>query len=106
MYVQEILVPHSSSLLLFASSAQTHIFPEIRIDAIRFLDLLLERLPEVLVDGWTEGGKSHGGRILEGYLGLLGTTNESDEPQGTLFFRNRAQCKFIISRLDQGRFDC
>lgn len=73
---QEDLIPHSPVLLLFTTSAQTHIFPEIRIDAIRFLDLLLEHIPDVVTEGWAQSAESHGRRVLEGYLGVLdaGTT--------------------------------
>ncbi|OBZ80001.1 Testis-expressed sequence 10 protein [Grifola frondosa] len=77
------LVPHSPVLLLFTTSAQTHIFPEIRIDAVRFLDLFLEVIPSVVVEGWTQGSSGHGQRVLEGYLGILnaGTTfGESGGP--------------------------
>ncbi|KAH0838365.1 hypothetical protein J3R83DRAFT_6645 [Lanmaoa asiatica] len=65
------LIPHVPLLLLFAASAQTHIFPEIRIDAVRFLDLLLDAVPESVVCGWNESGHGHGKRALEGYLGIL-----------------------------------
>jgi hypothetical protein len=68
---QKDLIPHVPLLLLFAASAQTHIFPEIRIDAIRFLDLLLDAVPESVVCGWNESGLGHGKRVLEGYLGIL-----------------------------------
>ncbi|KAI1793922.1 hypothetical protein LXA43DRAFT_884849 [Ganoderma leucocontextum] len=71
------LTPHSPVLLLFTTSAQTHIFPEIRIDAVRFLDVYLEYIPEVVTEGWMHpGGGSHGRRVMEGYLGILnaGTT--------------------------------
>lgn len=73
---QENLVPHASVLVLFTTSAQTHIFPEIRIDAVRFLDLLLEHMPNTVVDGWARPSGAHGRRVLEGYLGILnaGTT--------------------------------
>ncbi|KAH6917308.1 hypothetical protein BKA70DRAFT_1418067 [Coprinopsis sp. MPI-PUGE-AT-0042] len=67
----ENLIPHSHLLLLYTTSAQTHIFPEIRIDAVRFLDVFLEKMPEVLVEGLDHSVKGHGHRILEGYLGLL-----------------------------------
>ncbi|KAH9847335.1 hypothetical protein C2E23DRAFT_741971 [Lenzites betulinus] len=66
------IIPHSPVLLLFTTSAQTHIFPEIRIDAIRFLDIFLEYIPDVVTEGWTrQGSGSHGRRVLEGYLGIL-----------------------------------
>ncbi|KAL9716171.1 rRNA processing protein [Leucoagaricus gongylophorus] len=68
---REDLIPHASTLILFTASAQTHIFPEIRIDAVRFLTLFLEYIPEPLLDGWTSMGSSYGKRILEGYLGNL-----------------------------------
>lgn len=73
---QENLLPHASVLILFTTSAQTHIFPEIRIDAVRFLDLLLEHMPNMVVDGWARPSGAHGRRVLEGYLGILnaGTT--------------------------------
>ncbi|KAI0348476.1 hypothetical protein BDW22DRAFT_1424636 [Trametopsis cervina] len=76
------LIPHAQLLLLFTTSAQTHIFPEIRIDAIRWLDLLLEVIPDVVVEGWAQGSNGHGRRVLEGYLGVLnaGTAyNESGD---------------------------
>ncbi|KAI0673507.1 hypothetical protein C8Q78DRAFT_968534 [Trametes maxima] len=66
------LIPHSPVLLLFTTSAQTHIFPEIRIDAVRFLDIFLEYIPDVVTEGWTQhGSDGHGRRVLEGYLGIL-----------------------------------
>ncbi|KAI8980644.1 hypothetical protein BD414DRAFT_420409 [Trametes punicea] len=71
------LVPHSPVLLLFITSAQTHIFPEIRIDAVRFLDVSLDYIPDIVTEGWGQpGGGSHGRRVLEGYIGILnaGTT--------------------------------
>jgi hypothetical protein len=72
---QDDLRPHTPLLLLFTTSAQTHIYPEIRIDAVRFLDVFLDILPDVVVAGWTEQGgvqrQVHGGRVLEGYLGIM-----------------------------------
>lgn len=57
--------------MLFTASAQTHIFPEIRIDAVRFLGLLLDFIPVPLVQGWDSTDSTNGKRILEGYLGNL-----------------------------------
>lgn len=76
------LVPHAQLLLLFTTSAQTHIFPEIRIDAIRFLDLCLEVIPEVVVEGWALGVNGHGRRVLEGYLGILNAGTAYNESGG------------------------
>jgi pre-rRNA-processing protein IPI1 len=76
-----------SILLLFTSSALSHIFPEIRVDAIRFVDLMLEISPRLVVSGWIDdsssvdaegraetsvsGGSRHGQQVLRGYLGLF-----------------------------------
>ncbi len=87
---QEDLVPHSHTLLLFTTSAQTHIFPEIRIDAIRFLDILLEAIPQPVAKGWTNGS-THGGRGLLGYLGILNAGVVFDQGTGTTHF---LQCEF------------
>ncbi|RDB28596.1 Testis-expressed sequence 10 protein [Hypsizygus marmoreus] len=81
---QEDLVPHSPLLLLFTTSAQTHIFPEIRIDAIRFLNLFLECIPQAVIAGWDEGTDGHGARILEGYLGILNAGTKFGETDGPL----------------------
>lgn len=68
---QNDLQPHSPILLLFTTSALTHIFPEIRIDAIRFLDVFLECIPDIVTEGWAQNNTSHGRRVLDGYLGVL-----------------------------------
>ncbi|KAK0208276.1 hypothetical protein DFS33DRAFT_1379816 [Desarmillaria ectypa] len=81
---EEQLIPHAPTLLLFTSSAQTHIFPEIRIDAIKFLDLLLIYMPEPVISGWNQGGDKHGARILEGYLGLLNAGTRFGENDGPI----------------------
>ncbi|KAK0465092.1 uncharacterized protein EV420DRAFT_1759822 [Desarmillaria tabescens] len=81
---KEQLIPHAPTLLLFTSSAQTHIFPEIRIDAIKFLDLLLIYIPEPVTSGWNQGGDKHGARVLEGYLGLLNAGTKFGENDGPI----------------------
>ncbi|TFK41082.1 hypothetical protein BDQ12DRAFT_678857 [Crucibulum laeve] len=80
----EDLLPHSPLLLLFATSAQTHIFPEIRIDAIRFLNIFLQCIPEAVVEGWNEDKKGHGSRVLEAYLGILNAGTKYGETEGPL----------------------
>uniref|UniRef100_A0A0W0G2M8 Pre-rRNA-processing protein n=1 Tax=Moniliophthora roreri TaxID=221103 RepID=A0A0W0G2M8_MONRR len=80
------ILPHSSLLLLYTTSAQTHISPEIRVDAVRFLNMFLEYFPEVVVLGWDTYANGHGSRILAGYLGILnaGTIyNDVDTPTAT-----------------------
>ncbi|KAF8807480.1 hypothetical protein BYT27DRAFT_7165165 [Phlegmacium glaucopus] len=80
----EDLIPHSSLLLLFATSAQTHIFPEIRVDAVRFLDIFLECIPEAVTAGWCENQIGHGSRVLGGYLGILNAGIKYGETDGPL----------------------
>ncbi|RXW23471.1 hypothetical protein EST38_g2389 [Candolleomyces aberdarensis] len=66
---KENLVPHAQLLLLFTTSAQTHIFPDIRIDAVKFLDIFLDNIPQAVVSGISS--KGHGSRVLDAYLGIL-----------------------------------
>ncbi|CAG8744824.1 17600_t:CDS:2, partial [Acaulospora colombiana] len=62
---------------------QTHIFPEIRVDAIKVLELLLDVIPEVVV---SQGSSGHGERVLNGYLGLLvSTSSRSESAHGGIF---------------------
>jgi pre-rRNA-processing protein IPI1 len=79
---KEDLIPHVPLLILFTTSAQTHIFPEIRIDAVRFLDLFLELVPENVVDNWIQGNPGHGKRVLEGYLGILNAGTKYGDTEG------------------------
>jgi pre-rRNA-processing protein IPI1 len=84
--LQEDLLPHAPLLLLFTTSAQTHIFPEIRIDAIRFLNILLECIPSAVTSGWAEGSDTHGSRVLSGYIGILnGGTKYGGEHDGMVY---------------------
>ncbi|KAJ6604747.1 hypothetical protein DFH09DRAFT_1123715 [Mycena vulgaris] len=80
----ENLVPHATALLLFTTSAQTHIFPEIRVDAIRFLNLFLEHIPAATVAGWNGNGTENGSRVLEGYLGILSAGTKFGETDGPM----------------------
>ncbi|KAJ3920675.1 hypothetical protein F5877DRAFT_37627 [Lentinula edodes] len=84
---KEDLVPHAPLILLFTTSAQTHIFPEIRIDAIRFLNIFLEYFPEVIVRGWDTANNSSGSRVLEGYLGVLSAGTITGDAEAMYSFR-------------------
>lgn len=71
-----MLQPHHSVLVFFTTSALSHIFPEIRLDGVRMLNLLLDNIAGGIVLNWsTEETASkevaHGQRLLEGYLALL-----------------------------------
>ncbi|KAJ7925880.1 hypothetical protein B0H13DRAFT_1973741 [Mycena leptocephala] len=80
----EHLIPHATTLLLFTTSAQTHIFPEIRVDAIRFINLYLEYIPGPVVAGWYQSGTENGSRVLEGYLGILSAGTKFGETDGPM----------------------
>ncbi|KAL1753301.1 hypothetical protein FB107DRAFT_264484 [Schizophyllum commune] len=80
----DLLAPHASVLILFASSAQTHIFPEIRVDAVRFINLFLEYVPDAMVTGWNQGTSQPGGRVLEGYLGILSAGTKFGDNEGPM----------------------
>ncbi len=73
-------------LLLSTASAQTNISPEIRIDAVQFLDLLLQYMPDQVVGGWArsgEVGSSHSSRVLDGYMSLLNAGRRFSDDGGT-----------------------
>ncbi|TDL28320.1 hypothetical protein BD410DRAFT_780804 [Rickenella mellea] len=81
------IVAHAPLLLLFTTSAQTHIFPEIRIDAVRFIDILIDVIPDQAVAGWSQARESrtcHGNRVLDGYLGLLNAGSRYGEEDVTV----------------------
>ncbi|SPO27795.1 related to IPI1 - essential component of the Rix1 complex [Ustilago trichophora] len=48
----QLLGPYNNTLLLFTTSALSHIYPEVRLDAIKVLDLCLDILPHVATAGW------------------------------------------------------
>ncbi|CDU24791.1 related to IPI1-essential component of the Rix1 complex [Sporisorium scitamineum] len=100
----QLLGPYHNTLLLFTTSALSHIYPEVRLDAVRILDVCLNVLPQVATKGWetavhkmanavstassapassnTAGPSSaahqpHGERIMNCYLNLLGITQRS-----------------------------
>ncbi|KAG6911904.1 hypothetical protein DXG01_000151 [Tephrocybe rancida] len=104
------IIPHSPLLLLFTTSAQTHIFPEIRIDAIRFLDLFLEHIPQAVITGWNEDNNGHGARVLEGYLGILNAGTKFGETDGThyLTYLSSAAPTHLppLSRPNEGNINC
>ncbi|KAG6897355.1 hypothetical protein C0992_002281 [Termitomyces sp. T32_za158] len=78
------IMPHAPLLLLFTTSAQTHIFPEIRIDAIRFIDLFLEHIPRAVTVGWVEDFNGHGLRVLEGPVQATSTASVVLTPNSKL----------------------
>lgn len=91
------MLPHSHLLLLFTTSSQTHIFPEIRIDAVRFLDILLECIPESVTAGWYQPTDSHGSRVLGGYLGILNAGTKYGEAEGDCPFSEISGISLIIT---------
>lgn len=106
----QLLGPFQNTLLLFTTSALSHIYPEVRLDAIRVLDVCLEILPQAAISGWenavfkmttasasaygngpssnaagpsTASHQPHGERIMNCYLNLLGITRRSGAAAST-----------------------
>jgi hypothetical protein len=50
--IQDVIDPHLPILLLQTSSALSHIFPEVRIDACHLVSLLLDIAPASVVSTW------------------------------------------------------
>lgn len=81
----QALVGVTTGLILFTISALSSLEEGVRIDALRVLDLLLEKIPEEMVRGWdgdVEGGidalddkdvgeKGVGPKVVEGLMGVL-----------------------------------
>lgn len=73
----EQLAPHLSPLLLYTTSALSHIMNPVRLDALLVLQLLLEQAPAAATAGWegaldAGGSDTHGQRVLQALLVLLG----------------------------------
>ncbi|GAA5882663.1 hypothetical protein JCM16303_006533 [Sporobolomyces ruberrimus] len=81
------LVSVSQGLVLFTLSALSNLDEAIRIDALKVLDLLIEKIPEEIVRGWDGGADVHvqlgrsaeekgtGSKVVEGLLGMLKIRN-------------------------------
>lgn len=81
------LVSVSQGLVLFTLSALSNLDEAIRIDALKVLDLLIEKIPEEIVRGWDGAAdvnlqlgksaeeKGTGSKVVEGLLGMLKIRN-------------------------------
>lgn len=69
---QSILSPHLPLLVLQASSALSHIFPEIRLDACKLVHLMLQYVPSHVVSSWPYESSN----ILEGLRLAVGLGGE------------------------------
>ena len=65
---QAALSPHLPVVLLQISSALSHIFPDIRLDACKLVHLLIQHAPTHVIGDWPKGGNN----ILEGLRLALG----------------------------------
>ncbi|PLW10121.1 hypothetical protein PCANC_08866 [Puccinia coronata f. sp. avenae] len=93
-----LLKPFCSVIIFFAGSALSHIFADIRVDAIYIIDILLDVAPDCVVAGWPcdqradlqlDNGTSRqstnlpqqpGPRLLQLYLSLLSIGSDSAAP--------------------------
>lgn len=100
----QLLSPYHNTLLLFITSALSHIYPEVRLDAIKVLDICLENFSDIVTAGWensvfkmasisatgppatrtssapgpsSTSHQPHGERIMNCFLNLLGITQRS-----------------------------
>lgn len=81
--LQASLTPHLPLLLLQTSSALSHIFPDIRLDAARLVNLFLEHIPTHVTSSWPSSNST----ILEGLrltLGLGGDKAGASTQSGRL----------------------
>ncbi|OWT40035.1 pre-rRNA-processing protein IPI1 [Cryptococcus neoformans Bt1] len=69
---QSVLSPHLPLLVLQASSALSHIFPEIRLDACKLVHLMLQYVPNHVVSSWPYESSN----ILEGLRLAVGLGGE------------------------------
>lgn len=74
---KDTLSPHLPLLLLQTSSALSHIFPDIRLDACRLVHLLLAHVPSHVTGSWphassSSAGTAGGATILEGLRLAIG----------------------------------
>ncbi|KAG8694786.1 hypothetical protein FRC09_009599, partial [Ceratobasidium sp. 395] len=78
---QSTLTPHAPPLLLFATAALAHISATIRTDAVRVINVLLEKAPQAVVFGADlrkSGEEGPGARILEGLMTAVGAGESKD----------------------------
>lgn len=79
------LIPYTSIVVLHITSSMSHIFPDIRIDAVKFLNISLIALGPSMIVGWescanntSDAGQTqkvdqnYGAKLLKCYFSLLG----------------------------------
>ncbi|PWN37541.1 uncharacterized protein FA14DRAFT_159553 [Meira miltonrushii] len=79
------LIPYTSIVVLHITSSMSHIFPDIRIDAVKFLNISLTAFGQCMVIGWENFAnsisdvgqaqkvdQSYGARLLKCYFTQLG----------------------------------
>lgn len=123
----QLLGTFQNTLLLFTTSALSHIYPEVRLDAVKILDVCLNVLPHAATTGWenavhkmasavssasnrnrttssdTVGPSSathqpHGERIMNCYLNLLGITQRSSSAASITATDLASASKLLIIR--------
>lgn len=76
--------PYIASILLFVTSAMSHITMPVRLDALRILDLLLKKAGAAVTHGWegavnkeTQIGDAHGQRVLQAFFAMIGVAGDA-----------------------------
>lgn len=74
----DAFLPFASPMLLITTSAMSHISMTVRIDALRILSLLLNKVPALATKDWeaaldtSSTSNQHGQRILQAFFAMLG----------------------------------
>ncbi|WFD04079.1 rRNA processing protein [Malassezia obtusa] len=78
------LAPYIGSILLFTTSAMSHIAMPVRLDALLILDLLLAKAGASVTVGWegaldaeAQAGDAHGQRVLQAFFAMLGVAGDA-----------------------------
>lgn len=78
------LAPHVGTLLLFTTSAMSHIAMPVRLDALLVLDALLAHAAPAVTDGWqaaldddARARDAHGQRVLQAFFAMLGVATDA-----------------------------
>ena len=79
----EAFAPFAPSMLLLTTSAMSHISMAVRIDALRVLSLLLDKVPALATEDWESaldahsGSDRHGQRLLQAFFAMLGVAADA-----------------------------
>ncbi|WFD00964.1 rRNA processing protein [Malassezia yamatoensis] len=78
------VTPYLNSMLLFTTSAMSHISMPVRMDALLVMERLICKAGKLVTQGWEAAlesearpGNSHGQRVLQAFFAMLGVANDA-----------------------------